>query len=89
MRLFAHACAVAQAKEFKMQRYVANNNRVMGGFMVTIQRHKTKECISNRFKGIGSVCAGSSLKTDRYGLEAVSPPARSANLCVHIVQRGA
>ena len=87
MCLFSYACAVAQVKEFKMQRYVANNNRVMGGFILTIQRHQTKECISSRFKGIGSVCIGSGLRTDPYGLEAVSLPARSANLCVCGVQR--
>ena len=60
-----------QAPRYEMKRYVAMNNRVMGGMMVTVQRHLTENCTS-RFKRIGSLCYGSGLKADGYGFEAVS-----------------
>ena len=62
----------AQATDYRMKRYVANRNRMVGGMVMTVQRQRTRPCPS-RFANLAFVCLDDGLQTDRYGLEAVSP----------------
>ena len=67
------ALPAEQANDFKMRRYVAHNNRVMGGAVVTTQRHVVKDC-NTRFKQIGTHCVAEELAHDSFGTDAVRPP---------------
>ena len=76
MHLLPRLYAVPQdSAEFQMQRYFANNNRIMGGLVLTIQRYKIEECASQRFASLRAQCLDTELKTESFGLEAVSEPA--------------
>ena len=56
-----------------MQRYVANKNRVMGGLLITTQRHQPRAC-GTKFAHAGAACVADELRVDRFGLDAVRPP---------------
>ena len=65
------AQAYIQRPLFQMSRYVAMNNRIMGGFLITMQRFGETDCTS-RFSTLTSICVDrGKLTTESYGLDAV------------------
>eukprot|EP00959_Pyramimonas_sp_CCMP1952_P467386 9491520-Pyramimonas_sp.AAC.3 len=60
------------AADFKMKRYAARTHRVMGGFIITMQRRLGKKC-STRFGQLAGMCVSGQLATAPYGVDAVRP----------------